>query len=113
MENKFEYRIQFSERLTHLIENRNLSNIEVARAIQVSTGLITKYKSAKASPSYENFIQLADFFCVSLDFMRGQHITISQVDRKEQVEYLIKRMRSMNLEKEERKLISESLFIYD
>lgn len=77
MENKLEHRQLFSEQLSLLIEYRGISNAEVARVIKVSPGLITKYTSAKASPSYENFTQLADYFCVSMDFLSGKHYSIS------------------------------------
>lgn len=77
MENQLKHRLLFSKRLSYLIKCNGLSNAELARAIKVSPGLITKYTSAKASPSYENFILLADYFCVSMDFLRGKQYHIS------------------------------------
>lgn len=72
MENKSEHRKLFSERLSLLIKYKKLSSAELARAIHVSPGLITKYTSGKTSPSYENFIKIADYFSVSTDYLRGK-----------------------------------------
>lgn len=72
LDHKREYRILFSERLSFLIKRNGLTNVQLARAIQVSPALITKYTKGKASPSYENFIMIADYFNVSLDYLRGK-----------------------------------------
>lgn len=72
MENEWEYRALFSERLSLLIKYNNLTSAALARAIKVSPALITKYTSGKASPSYENFIKIADYFNVSMDYLRGK-----------------------------------------
>ncbi|WP_234396838.1 helix-turn-helix domain-containing protein [Bacillus massiliglaciei] len=69
---KKEYRVLFSERLSLLIKYKGLTNAELARAINVSPALITKYITGKASPSYENFIKIADYFNVSMDYLRGR-----------------------------------------
>ncbi|MCK1995465.1 helix-turn-helix domain-containing protein [Peribacillus muralis] len=49
-----------------------LTSADLARALQVSPALITKYTTGKASPSYKNFIKIADFFNVSMDYLRGK-----------------------------------------
>lgn len=72
---KSEHRLLFSDRLTLLIKYNGLTSAGLARAINVSPGLITKYTSGKASPSYENFIKIADYFNVSMDYLRGKSNT--------------------------------------
>ncbi|MGM0941306.1 MAG: helix-turn-helix domain-containing protein [Bacillota bacterium] len=72
MNNELEHRRIFSERLSLLIKYKGITSADLARAIDASPALITKYTSAKASPSYENFIKIADYFNVSMDYLRGK-----------------------------------------
>ena len=110
MENKLEHRLLFSERLSLLIKCNGLSNAEVARAIKVSPGLITKYTSAKASPSYENFIHLADYFCVSMDFLRGKYYSISEYPMdSNNMDYWIELIDLIKLNRVEEKRVFEYL----
>lgn len=72
MVNREEHINLFSERLLLLIKYNGLTSAGLARAINVSAPLITKYTTGKASPSFENFIKIADFFDVSMDYLRGK-----------------------------------------
>ncbi|WP_368298885.1 helix-turn-helix domain-containing protein [Cytobacillus firmus] len=110
MENLLKHRLLFSKRLSYLIKCNGLSNTELARAIKVSPGLITKYTSAKASPSYENFIQLADYFCVSMDFLRGKHYHISDDPIKSNnMDYWMELIEMIRLNEVEEKEVFEYL----
>lgn len=110
MENLLKHRLLFSKRLSYLIKCNGLSNTELARALKVSPGLITKYTSAKASPSYENFIQLADFFCVSMDFLRGKHYHISDDPiKRNNMAYWMELIEMIRLNEVEEKKVFEYL----
>jgi transcriptional regulator with XRE-family HTH domain len=110
MENQLKHRLLFSKRLSYLIKCNGLSNAELARAIKVSPGLITKYTSAKASPSYENFILLADYFCVSMDFLRGKRCSISDDPvESDNIDYWIELFEMVRLSKLDEKKIFEYL----
>jgi transcriptional regulator with XRE-family HTH domain len=110
MENKYETRIMFSQRLSLLIKYKGLTNTELAKAIEVSTGLITKYTTGKASPSYENFVKIADYFEVSMDYLRGKSNSFSDnpID-KQQINSWMSILESLDLDEKEEKIILKAL----
>lgn len=110
MEDKLELRILFSERLALLIKYKGLTNVELARAIKVSPGLITKYTSGKASPSYENFVKIADFFDVSMDYLRGKSNSFNgDPGDDKRIDAWIGLLETMNMDEYEQRRIVEAL----
>ena len=67
----------FSERLKELRKAMHLSQQELADKLKVTKGLIGMYEIGKRNPSYEMEELLADFFNVSIDYLRGdENITM-------------------------------------
>ncbi|MGG0888978.1 helix-turn-helix domain-containing protein [Cytobacillus horneckiae] len=98
MENITEHRMLFSQRLSLLIKYNGLTSAELARAINVSAPLITKYTSGQASPSYENFIRIADYFNVSMDYLRGKSNSFNGDSIKSsKVDYWVELFESLQL----------------
>ena len=60
----------FSEALRNLREERKLTQEELARALGVSRSTIGMYEQGKREPDFETEEKLADFFNVTLDYLR-------------------------------------------
>lgn len=105
----------FSERLSLLIKYNNITSAELARELEVSPALITKYTTGKASPSYENFIKIADYFNVSMDYLRGKSdsFTADPVDSSK-IDSWIKLLESLDIdEMQEDKILNLLKIIND
>lgn len=63
--------MQFSERLRALREDRDLTQTEVAKAVNVTQRNISFYETGKNEPDIETIISLAKFFNVSTDYILG------------------------------------------
>ena len=61
---------------------RNLSQKEVANAINVSSSIISNYESGERTPSIENLMSLADFYSCSTDYLLGldKSVPINNID---------------------------------
>lgn len=64
--------MSFSERLKTLRKQRNISQKELAKALNMSNGLIALYESEKRYPSRDRLEQIADYFNVSIDYLIGR-----------------------------------------
>jgi len=67
----------FSERLSELIEEKNIKSHELAKIIGVNTTTINDWKRGKYQVFLANAIKLADFFECSLDYLMGRNDDIS------------------------------------
>ena len=65
MENKF------SDRLKELRLEKNVGQIELSKAINVSKGIISLWENGLREPKLSNLISLAQYFKVSLDYLSG------------------------------------------
>ena len=65
--------VDFAQRLKELREDRNLSQGELARALEnkITRPAIGRWEQRKRIPNLENVIMLAKFFGVSLDYIAG------------------------------------------
>lgn len=72
MEKQNYYREIFRVRLNKLMIEREITNVKLAKSLDVSKGLISKYTTGVSSPSYENLVRIADFFDVSIDYLAGK-----------------------------------------
>ncbi len=61
----------FCERLKELRIEKNLGQIELAQAINVSKGIISFWENGLREPTLSNLILLAKFFEVSIDYLVG------------------------------------------
>ena len=56
-------------RLLELMNERNLKPAQITRELNISSSSFTDWKNGKGSPSLEVIVKLADYFCVSLDYI--------------------------------------------
>ena len=63
--------MSFAQRLSQLLEDRELSAYRVSKDTGLSTGLLSLYRTGKNDPSAENIIKLATYFDVSADYLLG------------------------------------------
>ena len=61
----------FYERLKELRIDKGVGQIELAKAINVSKGIISLWENGLREPKLSNLIALAKFFEVSLDYLVG------------------------------------------
>lgn len=60
------------QRLRELRENKEISQIELARYLNISNTTLSQYETGKRVPSDEIKIKIADYFNVSLDYLLGR-----------------------------------------
>ncbi len=63
--------VTFGERLKELRFDKNVNQIELARALNVSKGIISLWENNLREPKLSNLILLAKFFNVSIDYLAG------------------------------------------
>ncbi len=51
---------------------KNLTQADVANALGVSSVVYSRYESGTRQPSIDTIVQLADFFCVTVDYLLGR-----------------------------------------
>lgn len=66
--------MEFKDRLKTLRESRKMSQLQLSKALNVSSGLIAHYETGKRKPSRERMEQIADFFNVSMDYLNGREL---------------------------------------
>lgn len=62
----------FGERLRELRQENGIGQVELAKRISVSKGIISFWENGLREPTMSNLILLADFFGVTLDFLVGR-----------------------------------------
>lgn len=67
-----EYRKKFSERLSVLRKQKNISLVALGQLLGVTDEAVRLLEKGKRSPSFEVLCALADFFNVSLDYLVGR-----------------------------------------
>ena len=63
---------KFSERLKELRIEKNLGQVELAKQINVSKGIISLWEKGLREPSMQYLIALADYFNCSIDYLVGR-----------------------------------------
>ena len=61
----------FCEKLKELRIEQGVGQVELAKAINVSKGIISLWENGLREPKLSNLIALAKFFEVSLDYLAG------------------------------------------
>ena len=61
----------FEDRLKELRTEKGVGQIELAKAINVSNGIISLWENGLREPKLSNLIALAKYFEVSLDYLVG------------------------------------------
>lgn len=67
-----EYRTFFSERLSALRKDRNVSLAILGEYLSVTDEAVRLLEKAKRAPSFDVLCTLADYFDVSLDYLVGR-----------------------------------------
>lgn len=62
----------FSERLKELRIKHNLTQKNVADAVEMATVAYQRYEYGAREPAYKNLLALADYFNVSIDYLVGR-----------------------------------------
>ncbi len=62
----------FSERLRQLRNERNVSQVALAKEVGVSSRVYQDYEYGKREAQMTTLIRMADFFGVSLDYLTGR-----------------------------------------
>lgn len=58
-------------RLQQLRHDRHLTQLQVAKALHISSALISAYELGSRGPTLENLVSLARFYHVTTDFLLG------------------------------------------
>ena len=62
----------FANRLLELRREKDISQFELAGAVQVSHSIVCYWETDRSEPSASNLVKLADFFGVSVDYLLGR-----------------------------------------
>lgn len=60
------------DRLKKLREERGISQLELAKLMQISNVMLSRYEKNKRSPDYTTLNRFADFFDVTTDYLLGR-----------------------------------------
>ena len=64
--------MSFHERLVELRQKRGLTQKQVYEAVKMSPVGYQRYEYGDREPAFQKLLALADFFCVSLDYLCGR-----------------------------------------
>ena len=70
----------FSNRLKQLRKQYNMTQAELAKALNIGTSTIAMYENNIRKPSYKMLLKMADFFDVSIDYMAGEKEDFQTID---------------------------------
>lgn len=70
----------FKDMLKYLRASRNISQVELAKAIGVSPSTIGMYETGVREPNFEIEEKIADYFNVTLDTLRGKSTAEPVID---------------------------------
>jgi len=95
-------RAAFGEQLKTLLEERDMSQVELAQALHLGKSTVSQYISGTRTPDLATLKRIAEFFAVSLDFLLGQaEVRWPAVVREPDVELAVRRL--IDLHPEDRK----------
>lgn len=61
----------FGERLRELRMERQIGQVELAKAINISKGIISLWENGLREPKLSNLIAISAYFKVSIDYLAG------------------------------------------
>lgn len=62
----------FGERLQTLRTEKNISRLQLSSILSVSVRLISYWENNRRECDFKTLIKLADYFCVTTDFLLGR-----------------------------------------
>ncbi len=63
--------VMFKERFNQVVKTCGKTQVEIAKAINVSKQCVNDYKAGKSMPSVETLILLCEYLNVSADYLLG------------------------------------------
>ena len=87
--------MKFSDKLRMLIEERNLTQKQVAIDLNVAASTMGEYVQGSSEPDFDTLIRIAEYFNVSTDYLLNR-LSKNTVDQDE--EELLRVYRSMKKE---------------
>lgn len=63
---------KFAKRVRELRIEKSMSQDALAKELSFTPTTVTKWESGEREPSFDVLIELADFFCVSTDYLLGR-----------------------------------------
>lgn len=60
------------ERIKSLRKEKNITQVELGKAVGVSTSMIGMYETKARKPSYEVLLKIANYFDVTTDYLIGK-----------------------------------------
>ncbi len=64
--------MEFSKRLRELRKEKNETQVQTAKAIEVTERQYQRFEAGENYPGFENLCALADHFGVNLDYLSGR-----------------------------------------
>jgi transcriptional regulator with XRE-family HTH domain len=64
--------MELGDRLKRLREEKGISQLELAKVLNLSNVMLSRYEKNKRSPDYETLSKLADYYGVTTDFLLGR-----------------------------------------
>lgn len=62
----------FSKRLIELRKSKELSQLKLSELLGVSKSTVAMWESGQRTPTYNGYEEIADFFNVDVDYLRGK-----------------------------------------
>ena len=63
---------KFANILKELRNDRKISQVELAKALDVSQSIIARWESDECEPTVTNILAIADYFNVTTDYLLGK-----------------------------------------
>ena len=70
-----ENNLRFQESLKELRNERKIGQTELAKAIGVSSGIISLWENGLREPTLSNLIALANYFDITIDYLVGRRLS--------------------------------------
>ncbi len=67
--------LNFQESLKELRNERKIGQTALAKAIGVSSGIISLWENGLREPTLSNLIALADYFEITIDYLVGRELS--------------------------------------
>jgi transcriptional regulator with XRE-family HTH domain len=108
--------MNLAKRLKHLRENKNLSQRQLAKLLNVAPSTLAMYEVDKREPDFDTLKKIANFFSVSTDYLLGisDNPSRSTTPKPQSVEEQIMAMLHLydDLTEEEKKMLAEDMADY-
>jgi len=91
-------RLTFSDKLRSLIEERNLTQKQIAKDLNIAASTMGGYVQGSSEPDFETLIELAQYFNVSTDYLLNVHSTEANSFAEDE---LLRVFRSLTYEQQE------------